>query len=895
MRLRFIFLALFCVGVGSTLQAQDTIRLKNGTVYVAEVMEVGDDFFLFKKANWDGKDSLLRASLSSIASIRYKSGYEEVFSTEAEQPKLDRVMLKNAVEWEGQILEVGEGTILFRRPLMTADSLRTLSLDSIAMITYSNGYREKYNEVVIRTVSGAAVQAGQRADTIRLVSGKALAGFVSEIEDDYVAFAKSGGAGPAIERIPKASISRVIYANGYTESYNQEEETGSTAAVASAAENKQQEAAPKKGKEKKVKDKPSAAPVIVRKTFNDFTPEALRALPVTYGLTRIGSGDKIQSLDLSGQGLLALDEKVFTLQDLVKINLNKNKLKELPARLFMLPNLYQVSANDGLLKEIGSLPKQTDSMPLAHLSLANNKLGSVDEELFLLPNLRTLNLRQNELKSLGNPGKKAIMNDRLRTIDLSYNRLRDLPKVLSRLTALSSLDVSNNQIKQVDLQPYQSINLEYLNLANNPLTGLGPELYGVRSLRYLNLSGTLVKELTDSISKLSELTHLYLSDKIKALPGGLRNHPKLRELTMENNLNVVTFPSAILSLSRLEVLSLNGTKVRQVPDEIGKLRRLRILSLSNSGITTIPTSLFELPRLQRVDLSANRITSIPGPLGSLEQLELLNLESSPVDQESLLRLKKSLPYAAIKYYSPELGLNYESRPVAQEYQTQFVNLLTQCEKGNTAACYELGRFFENSGDFGLAFKIYYRIAEELTKEGSAQHAIAYFKVAELFNDADNKRSYNSIYKSRSYSDYSDYKTNIRNNRALGLYCKLCEEKPEDQNAYKTMQQACAKASLIYNELQKNLKKLYDYNRSEVERLVGGAGTMGNVSAAGEYVLNTSTTEAEAVTGGLISLIGTVGKSAKESKAERIQKETLELKAEIERLRGLEEYFINLKK
>lgn len=89
--------------------------------------------------------------------------------------------------------------------------------------------------------------------------------------------------------------------------------------------------------------------------------------------------------------------------------------------------------------------------------------------------------------------------------------------------------------------------------------------------------------------------------------------------------------------------------------------------------------------------------------------------------------------------------------------------------------------------------------------------------------------------------------------------------------------------------------MYDYNRSEVERLVGGAGTMANIGAGGEYLLNTATTEGEAVAGGLVSLIGTIGKSAKESKAERIQKETLEIKSEIERLRQLEEYYINLKK
>jgi hypothetical protein len=296
--------------------------------------------------------------------------------------------------------------------------------------------------------------------------------------------------------------------------------------------------------------------------------------------------------------------------------------------------------------------------------------------------------------------------------------------------------------------------------------------------------------------------------------------------------------------------------------------------------------------LQQLDLSGNNIREIPTNLGSLAQLELINLESSPVNGTSLLSLRKSLPFAYIKYLSTELGMNFESKPIDNSFHREFETLEKKCSSGDANACYQLAQFFEKRKDYGLAFKLYYNIAENLTRAGSAQNALAYLKIADLYNDKKNEYSYNSVYKRRKYNDYDDYTNNIKNNRSLDIYCKVCEFKPNDKDADKLIKRSCASAALIYNETIDNLKEIFAYNKSEIERLIGGAGDMANVSSVGKSIVNTSTTSSSALIGGGLSIFGKVSQQSKESKSEKKQKENDRLKQDIENLYQKVQYYLN---
>lgn len=772
-------------GLTFQLKAQDTIRLKNGAIQLASVMEVGDEAIVFKKWKAGDKDGTQQAPLSNVLSVRYQSGYEEVFQQQDVAIKTDVITLVNALSMEGRILEVDDKVITVRLSSFTTDSIRRLSVDSIAKIQYANGFTERYNDIVLKTISGSTVRAGKDAiakpDTVRMVNGKVLTGMVSEIEEDVVVFASFDRDAADLMKLQKSTIQRIDYANGYTEQY-------STIALSKEKELNDPSSSPEAqlgktaGKPKKQKDPAPGKPAVL---FSTYSLEDIEALPATTRLQNSSDGNHIKKLNLSGKTLSTLDPWIFSLDKMVALDISNNGLKEVPERLLQMPHLQYLKADNLPIRKFPSAPDYLDSIGMAYLVVRKGKISALDGSLFLLPNLQFIDFSFNEIRSVGNPGKKEVLPAALAYMDLSNNRIKDIPRVVPRLSALQYLDISNNQVKDVDFSSFTTINLELLNLSGNPIKELPDNLYNLRSLTTLNLSGTLVAKLSDSIAKLTELASLHLPDKLQAFPASLKNHQRLKELSMRQNAVITRFPETIATFSRLEALDLSGTKISTLPASIGNLKRLKTVDLSNCGLSAVPSALFELPRLQRIDLSGNKITSLPTSLGSLDQLEYMNLENSPVRHESLLRLKKALPLAFIKYYSTELGLNYESKPVSPEFQSEFIQLLSECERGNTSACYELGQFFEKRNDYGLALKVYYRIAEELSSKGSAQWALAYYKVAELFDDANNSKSYNSIYKRRNYNSYDDYRSNTGNNKALIIYCKICEENPADENALAT--------------------------------------------------------------------------------------------------------------
>lgn len=79
-----------------------------------------------------------------------------------------------------------------------------------------------------------------------------------------------------------------------------------------------------------------------------------------------------------------------------------------------------------------------------HLSLKNNELEKLFGELTELGCLRSLNLRNNQIKSSGIPPELFHL-DELTTLDLSHNKLKEVPEGLERAKNVLVLNLSHNQ------------------------------------------------------------------------------------------------------------------------------------------------------------------------------------------------------------------------------------------------------------------------------------------------------------------------------------------------------------------------------------------------------------------------------------------------------------------
>ena len=76
--------------------------------------------------------------------------------------------------------------------------------------------------------------------------------------------------------------------------------------------------------------------------------------------------------------------------------------------------------------------------------MKKNQVESISSEIKDLPCLRTLNLRYNALTHTNIPAE-VFENDELTTLDLSHNKLSEVPEGLFRCKSLLVLNLSHNR------------------------------------------------------------------------------------------------------------------------------------------------------------------------------------------------------------------------------------------------------------------------------------------------------------------------------------------------------------------------------------------------------------------------------------------------------------------
>ena len=172
--------------------------------------------------------------------------------------------------------------------------------------------------------------------------------------------------------------------------------------------------------------------------------------------------------------------------------------------------------------------------------------GTVEELL----NTKTLYLSGNQLKEI----PKEIGNLRhLQEIDLSENELTEIPKEIGNLQELLSLNLSENELTEIPKEIGNLQELQEIDLSFNKLTEIPKEIYNLQELLTLNLSDNKFKEIPKEIGNLKKLQELYLSDN------------KFKEI-----------PKEIGNLKKLRILFFNYTKLTEIPKEIRKIPGLKI-------------------------------------------------------------------------------------------------------------------------------------------------------------------------------------------------------------------------------------------------------------------------------------------------------------------------------
>ncbi|KAK2581006.1 hypothetical protein KPH14_006056 [Odynerus spinipes] len=210
---------------------------------------------------------------------------------------------------------------------------------------------------------------------------------------------------------------------------------------------------------------------------------------------------------------------------------------------------------------------------------------------------------------MGNFGLKQHYETAKKTgaLRLSQKKLDELPSNLQALAPLlRTLDISENKITQIPDDIGKFTLLKQLNLSRNKLTALPETLGDLSKLEGLNASSNFIETIPLSLSKLTHLKQVNLSDN-----------------------RIAEFPLMFCDLKHLDVLDLSKNRLTTIPDAAALLC-VTELNLNQNQISTISEKLAECPRLKTLRLEENclQLDAIPTKILKESKVSMLALKGN---------------------------------------------------------------------------------------------------------------------------------------------------------------------------------------------------------------------------------------------------------------------------
>ena len=262
-----------------------------------------------------------------------------------------------------------------------------------------------------------------------------------------------------------------------------------------------------------------------------------------------------------------------------------------------------ICLGDSKKLSVFSLPSK-ELINFTAVDLQHNNLGSVPLALFQIPGLEVLNLSDNKLtqlprtdmSSLDLPSVLGSWKCRsIKTLDISYNKLKSLPDVIWKLPQLEHLYAQHNSIAKIETAIEVHAWLERINISHNDLQSV-PE--GVFRANTVDVSHNKLKCLPPCIWKLDCLNNLLASN---------------------NLLSEIVFPKSFCNYNRARRSSSFTSQGRRKLSAEGN-PSFFIHNRSNKMHTS------NTHGLSKLDLSHNKLTSFPSNLScfasNLKQLHI---------------------------------------------------------------------------------------------------------------------------------------------------------------------------------------------------------------------------------------------------------------------------------
>ncbi|MCX6823258.1 MAG: leucine-rich repeat domain-containing protein [candidate division SR1 bacterium] len=288
-----------------------------------------------------------------------------------------------------------------------------------------------------------------------------------------------------------------------------------------------------------------------------------------YGIMLDGTGNVI-GIDLHSNNLAGtIPSTIADLTELKDLSVYDNSITSLDPAIVKLSQLETLLINNNMLTALPT--KIGDLTNLKNLFAGGNSIAEIPDTINTLDRL--------EILDFGG----ILSNMMLHTSFVGGNELTSIPMI--SLAKLKSLDISQNRLTSLPNSIGDLPSLETLIVNNNYLSVLPDDIGNVSTLTNLSLGGNNLSSLPASFIELSALQRLDLG-------GTALNDTLGMDLSVGNNFS--SFPDELKNLTNLTVLDISHNQLTTLPDVIGGLTHLTTFYLNNNLLTTLPENIFGL-------------------------------------------------------------------------------------------------------------------------------------------------------------------------------------------------------------------------------------------------------------------------------------------------------------
>ncbi|CAL1270134.1 unnamed protein product [Larinioides sclopetarius] len=358
--------------------------------------------------------------------------------------------------------------------------------------------------------------------------------------------------------------------------------------------------------------------------------------PVENFITNL---DRLEWLQIDHNNISKMTVSSFhSLPKLHHLDISNNDMEEIPTDLFSATKHTYLSTVHISNNELESIKSRTfDSIPhLSTVVLFGNRISSIESFAFVnCSYLHTVVLSENGLTTI--EASSFTNLTRLSNIYLQDNNLVSFSfDIITGDTSQLYLNLSNNALKDLDSSNNTQINslkIRTLDLTNNRISVI-PDSFFLSCSKYLLhmfLSKNKLSYLPSIVLPVLQVLHLSCNNLESLHESSFECCRSVQILMLDhNNISNVTDDS-FSRMENLRILDLSYNSIYRLPETVFAVTQIEKLNLSRNNFMAVPIASLELVKgsLRHLDLSLNQIENISlDSFASLNKLQALNLSSN---------------------------------------------------------------------------------------------------------------------------------------------------------------------------------------------------------------------------------------------------------------------------